>query len=126
MNFNDSLETELKEISEFGNRVYPLIAQQKTEAPFLVYKKSSRKRVKTLGGITNKYETVYVLTVLSKSYSQLQDLSILATDKVWSFLGRAIGTGGPYIENVNVEETGDAYEIELELYRSDIQVTAKY
>lgn len=127
MNFNEALETELKQIPEYDNQVYPLIAGQKTQAPFLVYKKANRKRRKTLNGTLNKIEGIYNLTILSKSYSQLEDLIDATSNRVLNFLGRKIGDEtGPFIEDITIEELGDKYEGEPDFYRADMQITVKY
>ena len=126
MNFDEALQAELKTIIGLETKVFPLAAPEKALAPYLVFKKDNVKFKKTLSGALPKAEGFYTLTLITKTYEELQLKTSSITDKLWSFLGRNIGTSGPLIENVTVELMGDQYEPEVDLLRADISLKINY
>lgn len=128
LNFDEALKIELETIPEFLKKAFPLVAPLKTNPAFCVYQKVSIEWKKTLSGTLNKATGVYNITVLASNYTQLQEMAELTANKLMSFFQRRIGSAseGPYIENVTVKNTGDRYETENDLYRSDLQLTVNY
>ena len=125
MTFEEALEAELKTISGLANSVYPLVAP-KDVSPFLVYRKENIDYKRVLNGAVVKTEATYSLVVVSGGYAALQTLSIAVIDKVLSFLHRAIGTGGPSIEDVTIRHLGDTFDETIEKARADLQIRIKY
>lgn len=128
MTFEKALTEELEAISGLYDKTSPIIAPKK-DPPFIVYRKANIKIKKTLGGPTRKAEALYELAVVAKTYNQLQDVSDAVEAKIWSFLHRQIGTGGPLIENVTLEYTGDEYVEDVlgkDLYQCNMKLTVNY
>jgi hypothetical protein len=126
LTFEEALRAELITITLLNNKVYPLVAPKGETVPFLVYKKNNIKFYKTLDGIHRKVEAVYVITIITSTYAELQTLSLSVTDLLISFLGRKLSTSDISIKNIEVENIGDQYESEVDFYRNDIRITVNY
>lgn len=126
MNFEKAMVAELSSITGLSGKCFPLIAPQGTSGPFIVYRKRNIEHMKTLDGFMGKYNASYEVVVIANAYDDLQDLVDLVTDKFKSFLWRAIGAGGPLVENIGLTHNGDTYEAEAELYRADLSLEFKY
>ena len=126
MNFEKAMVIELNTVTSLSGKCFPLIAPKGSLAPFLVYRKTSIDHVKTLNGFSGKSKSTYEIFLLAQSYDDLQDMTDALTDKLKSFLGRVIGTGGPAIEDIGIKHNGDGYAIEAELYRADLTIDIKY
>ncbi|MCM3492846.1 DUF3168 domain-containing protein [Paenibacillus lactis] len=122
MNFEEALTFELEQVPKLSGKVYPGFLPGKT-APYLVYLSSPGLRTKVLesGYLTSK-EVSATLNVITSKYSDLKIISDAVIDKVISFQGRAIGNGGPHIQEVTYEEPKELYEPEPNLYRCVIEI----
>lgn len=126
MIFEEGLSIELGSIVDLTEKIFPIIAPQKTEQPFVIYKKDNVKFKKTFDGISNKAEAIYSLVLVEKDYAKLQRISSDVISKLLSLQGRPIAAIGPVIENITAEILGDKYEYELDNFRQDIQIKVNY
>lgn len=127
MTFEEALRTELITVKELNNKVFPLVAPEKTVTPYLVYRRGLTDFEKTLAGISRgKVDGSYELVLVTDNYSDIQRISSGVIDKLISFLGREIGFSGPCISNMTVKIIGDTYEPEIDKFRCDMQISISY
>lgn len=126
MNFEQGLLIELESISGLENKVYPLIAKEGAETPFLIYRKTNLEPKKTLDGSITKYSAAYEIVLITESYEELQSMSVLLEAQLLSLLYRPIGITGPLIHNLSVRNVGDKFEFEPKYYRADYSLEINY
>lgn len=126
MTFEEALIVELDVITDLNHNIFPLCTPKDQKAPYLVFRKVGINYRKTLSGTSNKVEGTYDISVLSKSYAQLQQITNAVTSKLLSFQNRYIGTNGPGIENITVSLIGDSYEPDVDLFRANMSVSVNY
>ena len=117
MTFEAALTQELEAITDIKNKVFPLQADQKADAPYLVFVSSEGKPYKSLDGFLELKEVSCELNVLNKRYRSMKNLAKEVITKIEGFEGREIGTGGPYIYEVTYEEPVELWENDPKLYR---------
>lgn len=120
-----ALRYELNKIPEINNKIFPTNAPEGETAPYLVYIVSKRP-LKTLEGTTKDRETNIMLNVFCNSYSEMKSLNKKVEDLIITFPLRSIGDNGPYIEDLTMDESSEAYESELQLQRGIIPFTICY
>jgi hypothetical protein len=114
-----ALRYELNKIPELNNKIFPTNAPEGQKAPYLVY--IVRKRpLKTLEGMTKDRECNVMLNILGVSYASMKAITKKVEDLVITFPLRVIGEGGPFIEDLTMDETSETYENELRLQRGII------
>jgi hypothetical protein len=86
------LVEKLQEVTGLSNRVFPLIAKQGQEVPFVVYDRTATNRDKTLTGFDGLVEVSFQLNVHEKTYSNLKTVSQNVITKLKSFEGQTWGT----------------------------------
>ena len=86
------LVEKLQEVTGLSNRVFPLIAKQGQEVPFVVYDRTATNRDKTLTGFDGLVEVSFQLDVHEKTYSNLKTVSQNVITKLKSFEGQTWGT----------------------------------
>jgi hypothetical protein len=86
------LVEKLQEVTGLSNRVFPLIAKQGQEVPFVVYDRTNTNRDKTLTGFDGLVEVSFQLDVHEKTYSNLKTVSQNVITKIKSFEGQTWGT----------------------------------
>lgn len=86
------LVLKLQEISGLTNRIFPLVAKQGQDVPFVVYDRNSTNRDKTLNGFNGLVEVSIQLDVHEKSYTSLKTLSKSVIDKLKTLEGETLGT----------------------------------
>lgn len=126
MIFESALRSELIAIEELKNKVYPVAAPKDAIGPFVTYKEMEVDFEQTLQGNFNKVEGYYMLTVISKDYSQVQDIKEKIKNKLLTFHGRAIGDNGPLIKKVSVKFKGTGYFEATEEYGGNIELRVNY
>lgn len=120
MNFEAALTMELKSIPALNNRVYPLTAPETSfdlTKPYLIYGSSEGLRTKEMGGYQPGKTVRGELNVIAPKYSDIKSITSSAIDKLVSFEGRTIGTGGPFIQELIYGEPVELYEEAPKLYR---------
>jgi hypothetical protein len=125
VDFEEALSFELETIDSLSNSVFFLNADEGTKAPYIVCVSSEGLEDKCLEGYLKSKKIDCEINILHSSYRSMKDLTKLVKAKLLSFQGRAIGNGGPFIQNVTYEIPVEIYEKEVELYRSVIDLTVK-
>lgn len=126
MNFEEALRAEIGAIEGLSNKVFPLNATEGTQAPFIIYVAPEGIPFKTLQGYLSCKEVVCEIHILHNSYSGMKTLSKQVLEKIQSFQGRELGSGGPFIQNATYEQPTEVYEKEVSLYRSSFDLNVKF
>lgn len=121
-----ALRYELNQIPEIENKIFPVNVPEGKKPPFLVYMLSRHSQVKTLQGYKNIHEATYVLNIMAETYSQVKNITQKVKDVLVSFPKRKIGKEKVFIQDIEIENTSETYEPELDLCRSVIEITFFY
>jgi hypothetical protein len=115
MYFEEALKTELESITELTNKVFPLVALEGVEPPYLVYISSEGLLEKYYDGYYTGTLTIQAeLHILSNEYPLLKDITRKVISKVVSFQSSVIGgDGGVMIYDVTYEKPVENYIPEL-------------
>lgn len=120
MSFEGALVVELKTIAALNNRIYPLTAPETSfdlTQPYLIYGSSEGLRTKEMGGYQTGKTVRGELNVIAPKYADIKSITASVVDKLVSFEGRTIGTGGPFIQEIIYGEPVELYEEAPKLYR---------
>lgn len=126
MNFEEALCAELKTISGLESKVFPQVAEENTEPPFICYVSSDGEKIQTLSGYTDLTELSFEVHLITKSYEELKSYVQLVSTKIRSFFGRSIGANGPYIKSVNVNEPDEDFQTSQNYYKSTFNVRVRF
>jgi hypothetical protein len=126
MTFEEAMRTELTAITKIGNKIYPLFSPEGIKAPYIVYRKELVEYSKTMDGFTEKCEANYEIDIITSTYSELQSITTSVIDKLKTFYGRNIGTSGPFIQNEEIKNNGDGYDVDVEYFVSQISLKVNY
>ena len=124
MTFSKGLREVLRNIE--GLKIYPIIAPEGVKTPFLVYRRSRSKYIKDLSGITNNCEDVYELLLIADSYFEIENYCTEIKNTLLNCLFTKLGEEGPFIENIELEFTGEEYIYQPNAIKSCILLTANY
>lgn len=122
MTFEEALRSELITLSNLSNKVFPVFAPEMTSSPYVTYQKTNINFIKTMNGTSETRFSRYELDLIAQTYSELQNLTMTVKNKLISFEGRIIGTNGPFVQSVVIENVIEGYEQLPKLYRSNIEV----
>lgn len=122
VDFEQGLRIELQSIAGLSKKIYPLSAPEGTNAPYIVYSKSSTDIIKTLDGNSKTRSGVYDIDILSNQYNNLQSLFMSVKEKLNGFIGRYIGGDSVYVQNVTYETILELYEPQVKWYRMSMEV----
>ncbi|MFD1176866.1 DUF3168 domain-containing protein [Paenibacillus puldeungensis] len=126
MDFEEALSVEIESIAGLSGKVYPGFSPGKT-APYAVYLSSEGIRYKVLtNGYLGSLRADVTLNIIASKYKQLKQLTKAAINKLVSFEGRVIGTGGPFIDELTYEAPVELWEEEPKLFRCVIEFTVYY
>lgn len=126
MDFESALRAELASITELTNKVFPLAGLEGTETPFVIYAKSNTDFIKTMDGTSTTRHGRYELNLISNTYANLQSLLVSVKNKLISFEKRVIGTSGPFIQSVVIENINELYEEQVKFYRAYFEIRFYY
>lgn len=126
MNFEQALRAELVTLSGLSNKVFPLNAPEGTATPFVVYAKANTDYIKSMDGTQLIRQGRYDIDVLAQTYSALQDQIVAIKNKILSFEGRIIGTGGPFVQSVQILNLIEMYENQVQFYRGSFEIIFYY
>ena len=124
MTFGKSLRQVLRNIQ--GLKIYPIIAPEGVKSPFLVYRRSRSKYIKDLSGTQNLCEDVYELLLICDSYSEIENYCTEIKNTLLNSLLTKLGGEGPYIEDLELEFTGEEYIYQPNAIKSSILLTVNY
>lgn len=112
--FEEALKTELESIDSLNNKVFPVIAIEGVETPYLVYISSEGLQEKYYEGYSGSKEIQAELHILSNEYPSLKDMTRQVISKVISFQSRVIGgTDGVMIYDVTYDKVTEQFIPEL-------------
>jgi hypothetical protein len=126
VNLEEALTNELRSISELTNKVFLLRATENTKAPYLVYSLSSNNRNQNLNGYDGLLEGRYQLDVYNSTYANLKALLKLVIAKIKTFSQRVIGSSGPYIQQIIIENEFETYENNVLLFKGIVEIKIFY
>lgn len=126
MDFEEAFRYELNSIAKINNKIFPLYAPKDVITPFAVYKKNKLEYLHTLAGKLNAISAEYGFILISRTYSEAQEICKQIMNTVFGMAGREIGQGGPYIQEVDIVCLGDEYEYETDLIRTNFKIDVKY
>lgn len=122
MDFEQAIRSELSTISNLNTKIFPLFAPENTSPPFLIYQKTRLDLIKTMDGTTKLRDARYEVDIISKTYDQLQDLIADVKAKLISFEGRVIGTSGPFVQSMTIENVVEIFEDMPEFHRVNFEI----
>ena len=123
MSFETGLREELMEISGLSNKVFPLIAPEGTDSPYLVYRSSEGVNDKTLTGFLASKSVSGEVDVVCSSYGEMKQITSGVIQHLQSFVGRTIGTSGILVKDIMVGEPLEMYETQVNMFRCNIEFT---
>lgn len=127
MDFEQALRAELITVPGILNKVYPVNAPEGTQAPYATYESSDLAEIKTHEGFGDTGTLECTVDVFGNTYAEMKTVSRATKEKIKTFLGKAIGTSGPYIQNLTFEDIlPEMYEPNVDLYRKSITFTVFY
>lgn len=126
MNFEQALRAELITISGLSNKVFPMQAPEGIATPFVIYQKSMTEYIKTMDGTTGTRMGRYEIDILAITYSDLQSYLVAVKNKLISFENRFIGTGGPFVQSVMIENLIELFEDRVKFYRANFEIVFYY
>ena len=110
MTLEEALKDELSSIADLSGKIHPLVAPETSKPPFLVYRQSKKTYRQTLSGKTTNYEIQIKLSLVAANYKDLAEISEGIETVLTDMSERAIGTGGPYVQDSKYECGEDAFD----------------
>lgn len=127
MDLDKGLKTELSAVSGLSGKVFPLTAQEGTAVPYATYSLVGTDRVKDLtNGHDGLVEGRYEIELFHTRHSDLKVLMNAVIAKLKSLSQTNIGTTGPYIQQLDIENELETYENEALKYRGIIEFNIYY
>ncbi|TGE31328.1 DUF3168 domain-containing protein [Desulfosporosinus sp. Sb-LF] len=122
MDLEQGLTVELSAIPGLESKVYPITAAQDTPTPYATYALGSSERTSDLTGRTALIKQQYQIDVYESTYAGLKNLKKPIIQKLKSLNLRSIGDTGPLIQQAEITNDYETYEIEAKLYRAILEV----
>lgn len=126
MNFEQALRAELVSISGLSAKVFPMQAPEGIAAPFVIYQKTMTEYIKTMDGTTGTRMGRYEIDVLAATYADLQTYLVAIKNKMLSMENSVVGTGGPFVQAVVIQNLIEIFEDAVKFYRANFEVTFYY
>lgn len=126
MDLEQGLTVELSTITGLANKVFPILAEQGTLAPYLTYTLGSTDRTKTLVGHDGLVQSQYQLYLYHATYAGLKALKKLVITNLKTYDQRNIGGTGPYIQQVEIITDFETYEDAVKLFKGVIEFNVHY
>ena len=126
MDLGESLKIEFESIAALNGKVYPVMAPQKTVAPYLTYEHGKTDRNTELLGTANLLESQYQIEIYHSSYLNLMVLKKLVLTKINSFNLRNLAMTGPYCQQLEIINDFETYENLVFLYKGIIEFDINY
>lgn len=126
MDFEQGLTVELSALTGLTGKVFPIIAAQGTQAPYLTYTLGSNDRTMILTGHDGLVESQFQLDLYHVTYGKLKALKKLVLQTIKTYEHRKIGGTGPYIQQVVIMTDFETYEDAVKLYKGVIEFNVNY
>lgn len=121
MDLEQGLTLELSALPGLETKVFPIIAAQGTEAPYITYVLGSSERTYDLVGNADLVKSQYQLDLYHPTYSGLKALKKLVVQTIKTFSLRKLAGSGPYVQQAEIVNDYETYESEVKLYRGIIE-----
>lgn len=120
MTFEGLLKSELSNILELNDNIYPLCVPESVKAPYISYCLSNGEYLKTLDG-EQPWEFTYEINILANSYRELKPLE----KKVEAVLRKLKHkqTDDGKVMQIEIDVPNEQYEEAVGLQRANIQFT---
>jgi hypothetical protein len=126
MNIEQAIYTELSAVTGLSGKVFPMIAQQDINAPYLTYELNGLARVRTLISNDGLIESPYQLDIFHTSYSSLKALIDLVVAEIKTWERTNLGSTGPYIQVCSFGDQVETYDPDNLLYQGTIDINIAY
>lgn len=126
MNIEQALTAEFQSISGLSKKVFPSIVPEGVEVPYLVYELNDVVRFMTQTQFDGLIEASFTIAVYNFTASLARDLIDAVLVKVKSFLFKTIGTNGPFVQNVQIDNEITTFDYESRKFLSQIDITISY
>jgi hypothetical protein len=123
MNIETALTAELETITELQNKIYPHVAPEGTNSPYVVYANTNTQEEYVLDGTTGNQRVIFDINLYCKSYADLKTIGKKVRDKLLSCFQRNVG--GFFIQSVNLEMR-DFYDSTVDLHRTVFEFEIYY
>ncbi|WP_028562252.1 hypothetical protein [Paenibacillus pinihumi] len=125
MDFEEALIHELKTVSAFDNRIYPLSSPEANAGngvPYLIFVSSEGEQAKSLGeGHLSSKEVPGEINIIASTYEEMKLLTKQVIPLLTGMEQRVIGVDGPYIQEFTYKKPVELYENQPGLYRCHIE-----
>lgn len=126
MDFEQAMRAELITLSNLNNKVFPIYAPEQTPTPFVIYSKQSVELLATMDGMSKTRMGRYEIDIVTQTYQSLQELILNVKNKLLTFQGKSIGTNGPFVQAVLVDNVTELFVSDSKLVHANIEVRFYY
>jgi len=126
MNISEALTYELQSINGLSKKVFPSVAPEGIESPYLVYELTDIMRYMTQTQFDGLIETNLTIAVYEKTNNLVMALIEAVIAKIKSFLFRNIGVNGLYCQNVKIENQLTTFDFMSRKYQAQIDIKISY
>lgn len=127
MDFEQALSNELNQISGLSGKVFPLVAQEGTEPPFVIYVSSDGTEEQALdGSYLGLISLMTEIHIVAQTYDDLKTHSRAILAKLQTFFGRVIGDGGPLIKSLTYTEPRESYNSEFGYSSTTFNINVRF
>jgi len=122
---DDAIVYQLKTVTAFGGRVYPVVGEKGCAAPFAVYQQTAEEQKRALSGGVGLYEADYSISILAKTYEETKAIKALAQAAVEAMQGNTVS--GAYVKKLVVKrESKEFWDQSLDLFGKQLNFTITY
>lgn len=121
MIFEKGLESVLKGVEGFEQKVFPIKAPQGTNQPYMVYRLIKSKSLKTLNNAKGYLEGTYQVDCINNNFELLKGNMKNIKNLLSQCVQQNIGSTGPYIHNITFVDEFEKIESDETQYHGIIQ-----
>lgn len=103
-------------IAVVGQRIYPVLAPQDIEAPYVVINKISGPRNHSMGGSSHLVNPRFQFSCFATTYAVAKQVSGLIQTVLQGYSGTLGGVGGVAVNGCFYEDETDMYEDDTKLF----------
>ena len=122
MDLEQGLTVELSALPGLENKVFPIIAAQGTEGPYITYVLGSSERTHDLLGHDGLVKSQYQLDLYHPTYAGLKAFKKTVIQRIKTLNMRTLAGSGPYIQQAEITNDYEMYEFEVKLYRGIVEI----
>ena len=121
-----ALKHEFNSVSGLSGKVFPVKAQEGTEAPYLTYQLQDNERHRVQNGFDGLVDIEFEIDIFHSTYASLVALKNLVIAKVKTFQNSSIGTEGLYCQSVIIDDEFEEWDEDTNLYHGQITIILSY